>query len=86
MPRLGEVGGLCRLCKHWRPGIGNPQGLQTCAAFPDGIPDRIFSGAETHFKPVRGDLGTVFEPDDDVTPEMVSDFLGFKRGEGVPAE
>ena len=39
-----------------------------------------------HFEPVRGDLGVVFEPDDDVTPEMVSDFLGFKRGEGVPAE
>ena len=86
MRSYGDVGGLCHLCKYWRPGLDNPRGIQTCKAFPDGIPDQIFSGAEMHFDRVRGDNGVVFAPDDDVTPEMVSDFLGLKKGYEVAAE
>ena len=86
MRSYGDVGGLCHLCKYWRSGLDNPRGIQTCKAFPDGIPDQIFSGAEMHFDRVRGDNGVVFAPDDDVTPEMVSDFLGLKKGYEVAAE
>ena len=86
MRSYGDVGGLCHLCKYWRPGLDNPRGIQTCKAFPDGIPDQIFSGAEMHFDRVRGDHGIVFAPDDDVTPEMVSDFLGLKKGYEVSEE
>ena len=86
MRSYGDVGGLCQLCKYWRPGLDNPRGIQTCKAFPDGIPDQIFSGAEMHFDRVRGDNGGVFAPDDDVTPEMVSDFLGLKKGYEVAEE
>ena len=86
MRSYGDVGGLCHLCKYWRPGLDNPRGTQTCKAFPAGIPDQIFSGAEMHFDRVRGDNGVVFAPDDDVTPEMVSDFLGLKKGYEVAEE
>lgn len=77
---MRDLGGICRFCKHWRPGIDHPQGTQTCAAFPTGIPDPIYSGAELHMESVRGDNGVVFTPDEDVTPEMVQDFLGFRSG------
>ena len=86
MRSYGDAGGLCHLCKYWKPGLGNPQGKQTCDAFSDGIPDQIFSGAEMHFDRVRGDNGVVFAPDEDVTPEMVRDFLGMKKGLEVPEE
>jgi hypothetical protein len=39
-----------------------------------------------HFDPVRGDNGVVFAPSEDVTPEMVRDFLGMKKGLEVPEE
>jgi hypothetical protein len=39
-----------------------------------------------HFDPVRGDKGVVFAPDDDVTPEMVRDFMGMSKGLEVSEE
>ena len=29
---------------------------------------------------IQGDNGIVFTPDEDVTPEMVQDYLGFQSG------
>ena len=44
----------CRDCKNymWRT---------TCLAYPDGIPDELFSGLIRHDKPFEGDNGIVFE-------------------------
>jgi hypothetical protein len=37
------------------------KGNQTCAAFPQGIPDRIYVGVYDHRKPYKGDKGIRFE-------------------------
>lgn len=37
--------------------------LETCAAFPDGIPRRIWQGEADHREPYRGDNGIRFEQD-----------------------
>ena len=66
---------ICHMCKHWRPGIGHPDGKQTCAAFPGGIPDPIWVGTQNHFQQVQGDNGIVFEPRPEITPETVEEFM-----------
>jgi hypothetical protein len=45
---------LCFSCKHFHQGIG------TCDAFPDGVPDLIFYGGD-HHEPVEGDHGIQYE-------------------------
>jgi hypothetical protein len=45
----------CVSCKHWRLD-------RTCAAFPRGIPDAIWTGENMHRTPVSGDSGIVYEP------------------------
>lgn len=35
---------------------------QTCKAFPNDIPDILFSGINKHRKPFPGDNGIQFEP------------------------
>ena len=37
----------CMLCKHYRRGT-------TCAAFPDGIPEDVWSAYVRHDKPLPG--------------------------------
>lgn len=44
----------CLTCKHY-------QGIQTCKAFPEKIPDEIFTGLENHDKPYPGDNGIRYE-------------------------
>ena len=66
---------ICHMCKHWRPGIGHPDGKQTCAAYPMGIPPPIWEGTQSHFKQVQGDGGIVFEPRPEITPEQVEEFM-----------
>ena len=44
----------CFLC-------GRFQGDRKCEAFPDGIPDSIWTGDDHHETPVAGDNGLVFE-------------------------
>lgn len=71
---MGEMS-ICHMCKHWRPGIGNPDGKQTCAAYPTGIPQPIWEGTQNHFQQVPGDGGIVFEPRPEITPEQVEEFM-----------
>ena len=50
---------ICFKCKHFREFEGG------CDAFPEGIPDEITSGENTHYAPLkdqRNDL--IFEPID----------------------
>ncbi len=45
---------LCPLCKHW-------QGNDKCAAFPDGIPEKILIGDIFHNHPYPDDHGFKYE-------------------------
>jgi hypothetical protein len=44
----------CLRCRHYR-------GRTKCAAFPDGIPERILDGKSDHTRPYPGDNGIRFE-------------------------
>lgn len=45
----------CMTCKHYRTG------RYACAAFPDGIPEEIFTGEVDHDEPYPGDGGIQWE-------------------------
>ena len=46
----------CLMCRHY-------QGLHTCDAYLEDIPQEIFSGMHDHTRPFPGDQGIRFEPD-----------------------
>lgn len=57
-----------RGCKHLK-GVKQPDGTEAtefvyCEAFPDGIPDEIAYGDNTHTSPYPGDHGIQFEAED----------------------
>jgi len=51
---------LCEFCHHFR------RGKNSCAAFPEGIPDPVYFMKHDHRFPYPGDHGITFEPGDDL--------------------
>ncbi len=52
---------VCLPCVHFHDIAFTTTERTTCAAFPDGIPDFIWDGRNTHRRPVKGDHGIQFE-------------------------
>ncbi len=64
---------LCRDCKNFIS-MGNM--FPICSAFPDGIPEDVWSGKIVHTAPVKGDHGIQYEKieiDDTDLPELLFD-------------
>ena len=53
-PVMMDVLGICHVCIHRRT-------LETCDAFPEGIPVEILTGDINHTVPYKGDHGIRFE-------------------------
>lgn len=54
----------------------------SCEAYPDGIPDMIYSGFWNHEKPYDGDNGVLFDP---IETKKVLDGVKYKIGwKGIP--
>jgi hypothetical protein len=52
----------CDACKHFVSPFDRDDDLDapTCAAFPDGIPDRVYANEVDHRDPIPGDHGVQF--------------------------
>ena len=48
-------------CKHLHDNISGEYGFH-CAAFPNGIPEKIIPGDADHREPYHNDKGIMFEP------------------------
>lgn len=48
----------CAFCKHFDAAVRDKN---VCEAFPDGIPDEIAYGENTHQEPYPGDHGIQYE-------------------------
>lgn len=58
----------CLRCKHFNENYERPMGTPSrCEAFPEGIPEAIYSRGEPHTKPWPGDHGIQFEPREEPT-------------------
>lgn len=56
---LPVISPVCSVCKHYNP---RETRLKICTAFPDGIPEDIWMGRNSHTEPYEGDHGIQFEP------------------------
>ncbi len=61
----------CSMCAHY-------QGEQRCQAFPDGIPNPLWTGEHLHREPYSGDGGIRYQPKriesfdlEDISPDAV---------------
>jgi hypothetical protein len=61
---------LCPYCKHY-----SQTKPRTCAAFPEGIPQAIFSGRVKHILPMDGDGGIVFEAKSEAAARLTDDIV-----------
>ena len=64
---------ICMDCKHFI-GMGNMQ--PTCYAFPNGIPEDVWTGTIMHTKAINGDNGFHYEKivmEDTDLPELLYD-------------
>jgi len=52
---------ICLFCKHYHQAN---QEANTCAAYPDGIPQEIILCSADHRRPYEGDNGLRFSPAD----------------------
>ena len=80
---------ICLGCQRLYP-YGDARRPQTfgfyCAAFPDGIPDAIFTNAVDHRLPYPGDHGLQFLPQDASASEAAALLLSLAgaAGKGPP--
>jgi hypothetical protein len=58
----------CKICANYSQD-------QRCKAFPDGIPDELWSGENLHRQSYSGDNGIHYEPKNINFPEIDNDFL-----------
>ena len=52
---------VCNLCKCFSIRHSIDSGIPVCIAFPEGIPEEIWRGANNHTKPYTGDHNIQFE-------------------------
>jgi hypothetical protein len=51
---------ICLKCKHFNQDLKSTK--FDCAAYPDGIPEAIYTSQNDHTQPYPGDNGIRFEP------------------------
>lgn len=56
---ISKFSKICTFCKHFNNASGLTQ-LKTCKAFPNGIPEKIWTGINNHKNPYKGDNGIQF--------------------------
>ena len=54
---------ICMDCKHFKA-MGNMKPI--CSAFPQGIPEAVWTGTLLHTMPISGDHGLQYEKAEDV--------------------
>lgn len=70
---MSQARSQCDTCTRYRTAFDRPDGDFSgpvfCAAFPDGIPARVFDNSLDHRQPVDGDHGLRWESDGEPFPE-----------------
>lgn len=63
---LSEI--QCWSCRHYVSGLESPNRVESCAAFPDGIPRAILANTADHRQPYPGDHGVRWESNGEPHP------------------